>query len=59
MGSDGKQGARSLKEGGSTVWSQNEESCVVFGMPQAVEKAGISDRVLALCDIGSSLGKVV
>ena len=59
MGSDGKQAARSLKEGGSTVWSQNEESCVVYGMPQSVEKAGLSDRVLALADIGPSLIKVV
>jgi two-component system chemotaxis response regulator CheB len=59
MGADGKQAARALKEGGSTVWSQNEESCVVYGMPQAVEKAGLSDRVLALADIGPSLIKAV
>lgn len=59
MGADGKQGAQLLKQGGSTIWSQNEESCVVFGMPQAVEKAGISDRVLPLKDIGPMLGKAV
>ncbi|MCW8945578.1 MAG: chemotaxis response regulator protein-glutamate methylesterase [Sedimenticola sp.] len=59
MGSDGKQAARVLKDGGSTIWSQNEESCVVYGMPQAVEKSGLSDRVLALAEIGPSLTKVV
>ncbi len=59
MGADGKMGAQALKNGGSTVWSQDEESCVVYGMPQAVEKAGISDRVLALPDIGPSIGKAV
>jgi len=59
MGADGKQATRALKEGGSTVWSQSEESCVVYGMPQAVEKAGLSDRVLALADIGPSLIKAV
>jgi two-component system chemotaxis response regulator CheB len=58
MGSDGMQGARLLKEGGSTVWSQDKESCVVYGMPQAVEKAGLSDRVLALNQIGPSLGEI-
>ena len=42
MGSDGKEGARILKEGGSTVWAQDEETSVVYGMPQAVSKAGIS-----------------
>ncbi|AKH20183.1 protein-glutamate methylesterase/protein-glutamine glutaminase [Sedimenticola thiotaurini] len=59
MGADGKQAARALKEGGSTVWSQSEESCVVYGMPQSVEKAGLSDRVLDLADIGPSLIKAV
>jgi two-component system chemotaxis response regulator CheB len=59
MGSDGMQGARLLKEGGSTVWSQNEESCVVYGMPQAVEKAGLSDRVLPLNQIGPTLGEII
>ena len=55
MGTDGKQGARLLKQGGSSVWSQSEESCVVYGMPQAVEKAGLSDRVLPLNEIGPAL----
>jgi len=59
MGADGKQGANLLKESGSSVWSQDEASCVVYGMPQAVEKAGISDRVLPLSEIGPMLGKVV
>ena len=58
MGSDGKQGARLLKSSGSMVWSQNRESCVVYGMPQAVEKAGYSDRVLPLDEIGPSLGRL-
>ncbi len=55
MGADGKQGARLLKQGGSSIWSQSEESCVVYGMPQAVEKAGLSDRVLPLSEIGPAL----
>ncbi len=58
MGTDGKQAARLLKKGGSTVWSQDEASCVVYGMPQAVEKAGLSDQVLALDDIGPMLGRL-
>ncbi len=58
MGSDGMQGAKLLNQGGSTIWSQDEESCVVYGMPQAVERAGVSDRVLPLQQIGPALGKV-
>ncbi|MGD2116917.1 MAG: chemotaxis response regulator protein-glutamate methylesterase [Chromatiales bacterium] len=59
MGSDGKMGAQKLKQAGATVWSQNEASCVVYGMPQAVEKAGLSDRVLAIDEIGEQLAKAV
>ena len=59
MGSDGLEGARLLKSCGSSVWSQDEASCVVFGMPQAVQKAGLSDRVFPINQIGSALVKVI
>ena len=48
MGADGREGARMLKTAGSTIWAQDEESCVVYGMPQAVAKAGISSEDLPL-----------
>ncbi|MGR5067054.1 MULTISPECIES: protein-glutamate methylesterase/protein-glutamine glutaminase [Vibrio] len=48
MGADGREGARMLKTAGSTIWAQDEESCVVYGMPQAVAKAGISTEDLPL-----------
>jgi two-component system chemotaxis response regulator CheB len=59
MGADGKMGAQKLKQSGATVWSQNQETCVVYGMPQAVEKAGLSDRVLPIEHIGEQLVKVI
>ena len=59
MGADGKLAAQQLKAERSTVWSQDEASCIVYGMPQAVEKAGLSDRVLPLQQIGPQLVKVV
>jgi two-component system chemotaxis response regulator CheB len=48
MGADGREGARMLKSAGATIWAQDEESCVVYGMPQAVAKAGISTENLPL-----------
>ncbi|MFA0281592.1 chemotaxis response regulator protein-glutamate methylesterase [Vibrio sp. 10N.222.55.F12] len=48
MGADGREGSRMLKTAGSTIWAQNEDSCVVYGMPQAVAKAGISTEDLPL-----------
>ena len=48
MGADGCEGSRMLKSAGATIWAQDEESCVVYGMPMAVTKAGISSESLPL-----------
>ncbi len=58
MGADGTEGARLLKHSGAGVWSQDEASCVVYGMPFSVVKAGYSDRVIPLDAIGSALGEL-
>jgi two-component system chemotaxis response regulator CheB len=42
MGADGREGCRTLKAKGAKVWAQDEQSCVVYGMPQAVTLANIS-----------------
>ncbi len=55
MGADGRDGCRMLKEHGATIWSQDEDSSVIYGMPMAVAKAGLSDEVLNLNDIGFRL----
>lgn len=55
MGADGTQGAGKLKRSGATVWSQDEGSSVVYGMPFSVVKAGYSDRVLPLDEVGEAL----
>ncbi|MFF7708286.1 chemotaxis-specific protein-glutamate methyltransferase CheB [Pseudomonas sp. NPDC007930] len=55
MGADGREGARLLKQSGSQVWGQDEASCVIYGMPMAVAKAGLTDAVYSLDDIGRHL----
>ena len=55
MGADGCEGARLLKQRGSTIWSQDRESCVVYGMPAAVAKASLTDCVLPLKDVAKKL----
>jgi len=55
MGADGREGARLLKQAGATVWVQDEQSCVIYGMPAAVVDAGLADRVLSLSEIGPAL----
>ncbi len=58
MGADGCEGARALKQGGATIWAQDEKSCVVYGMPAAVVNAGLADAVLPLEKIGPALAEV-
>ncbi|MFT5839595.1 MAG: two-component system chemotaxis response regulator CheB [Flavobacteriales bacterium] len=42
MGADGREGCKTLKAKGAKIWAQDEQSCVVYGMPQAVTVANIS-----------------
>ncbi|GGW63061.1 protein-glutamate methylesterase/protein-glutamine glutaminase [Alishewanella tabrizica] len=55
MGSDGREGARLLKQQGATVWAQDEASCVVYGMPQAIAAAGLMDAEVSLNDVASKI----
>lgn len=55
MGADGREGARLLKEQGASIWAQDEETCVVYGMPQAVAKAGLASESLPLPIIGEAI----
>ncbi|MEC8444331.1 MAG: chemotaxis protein CheB, partial [Pseudomonadota bacterium] len=52
MGSDGREGARLIKEAGGHIWAQDEESSVIFGMPMAVIRDGLADQVLPLTGLG-------
>lgn len=58
MGEDGLEGCRSIRSSGSTVWTQDAASCVVYGMPAAVADAGLSQRVLGLQEIGPALSRL-
>lgn len=48
MGDDGLKGAQELKGAGSRVFVQDEDTCVVWGMPRAVIEAGLADKVLPI-----------
>lgn len=55
MGTDGVQGMLALKRAGARTIAQDEETCVVFGMPKEAIKAGAVDRVLPLAEIPTAL----
>lgn len=55
MGKDGAEGMFKLKKIGAKTFAQDEESCVVFGMPRAAIEIGAVDRVLSLQDFPRTL----
>jgi two-component system chemotaxis response regulator CheB len=59
MGNDGKEGASWVKAKGGTVFTEAEESCVVYGMPRAAFEAGLSDRVVSLEQMAEAIEESV
>tara|TARA_R110002167_G_scaffold82282_5_gene224559 strand:- start:2053 stop:3186 length:1134 start_codon:yes stop_codon:yes gene_type:complete len=59
MGADGRDGARMLKNSGSVIWSQSEQSCVIYGMPQAIAQAQLSDHIVDLDNVSTHLLSVL
>ncbi|UTH75050.1 chemotaxis response regulator protein-glutamate methylesterase [Chromobacterium sp. IIBBL 290-4] len=48
MGDDGAKGLKEMHDCGAKTIAQDEESCVVFGMPKEAIKLGAADEVMAL-----------
>jgi two-component system chemotaxis response regulator CheB len=48
MGRDGALGMQTLKAAGAVTLAQNEETCIVYGMPRAAVELGAVDKVLPL-----------
>jgi two-component system chemotaxis response regulator CheB len=55
MGEDGAAGFAALRGAGALTIAQDEESCVVFGMPRAAILRGAVERVLPLERIAASV----
>lgn len=55
MGNDGVKGLAELKKSGGRIFAQDEETCVVYGMPKAVVDAGIADKVLSIEEMAGEI----
>ena len=55
MGDDGAQGLGMVKAAGGMTIAQNEESCVVYGMPKAAIERGFALRVVGLDMMANTL----
>jgi len=57
MGRDGADAIKELKMKGGYSIAQDEDSCVVYGMPKAIVDAGYADLVLPLDNIANAINK--
>ncbi|HTJ48006.1 MAG TPA: chemotaxis response regulator protein-glutamate methylesterase [Cyclobacteriaceae bacterium] len=55
MGRDGAAGLLKMKQAGAQTIAQDEQSCIVFGMPKEAIKLGAADQILPLKDIPARL----
>ncbi|MFI4881677.1 MAG: chemotaxis-specific protein-glutamate methyltransferase CheB [Phycisphaerales bacterium JB064] len=58
MGRDGSNGAKAIVDAGGCVLTQSEQSCVVYGMPKAVDDQGISSASLEPDGLAAALGTI-
>lgn len=57
MGNDGARGMKLLHDGGARTVAQNEETCVVFGMPMEAIRLNGVDEVLPLGQVANAILK--
>jgi len=55
MGSDGTKGCAMIKAAGGSVISEDESTCVIYGMPRCVAEAGLADYVVPLGGIANGI----
>jgi two-component system chemotaxis response regulator CheB len=48
MGDDGARGLLEMRKAGARTLAQDEESCVVFGMPKEAIALGAAERIVNL-----------
>lgn len=59
MGQDGLLGAAHVKAQGGRIFTEAERSCVVYGMPRAVDEASLSDRSVPLEEMADAIMETI
>ena len=55
MGRDGAQGLLTLRKAGAKTLGQDEQSCVVYGMPRSAFEIGAVEKQVSLSSMGQSI----
>jgi two-component system chemotaxis response regulator CheB len=59
MGHDGLDGLKLVKSRNGYCLAQNEDTCVVYGMPKSAVDAGLADAIVPLEQIPETIVKLV
>lgn len=59
MGRDGADGLLALRQAGARTFAQDEQTCVVYGMPRAAMENGAAEKMVALPNIASHIVRLV
>jgi two-component system chemotaxis response regulator CheB len=55
MGDDGARGMLEMRQAGAKTIAQDEETCVVFGMPKEAIKLGAAEKILPLQSVAAAI----
>ena len=55
MGADGAEGLLSMRKAGATCLAQNEDSCLIYGMPRSAVEAGAVEVALEIASLTQAL----
>lgn len=58
MGDDGARGLKEMRETGALTYGQNEQSCVVYGMPKEAKKIGAVSEEISLDEIPQRIAAI-
>jgi len=59
LGSDGARGLKAIKEAGGSTITEDESTCVVFGMPKAAIEMGCVDEIVPLPQIARAILRMI
>jgi two-component system chemotaxis response regulator CheB len=59
MGKDGAEGTKTIKEKGGITISEDESTCIIYGMPKMAYETGAVDFVIPLDNIAQEIIKIV
>jgi two-component system, chemotaxis family, protein-glutamate methylesterase/glutaminase len=55
MGADGARGLRAMRDAGARTLAQDENSCVVFGMPREAIRLGAAEHIVPLPEMAGAI----